>query len=172
MRFPYHRLPLQFRTTSDILRNMRVTERPFSDLLRQPKAVAHDVDDGDVVLRRRDEPDLWLSRADRESERAEAFVAIARALRNLALHSPAALADSLIDAFPWTEFLPAADRRRFADEFSRVATAAADLENIAPLTQLLREWRASAEIHADPKLARRLRRGLDAGGPAVVVRAS
>lgn len=146
---------------------MRVTERPFSDLLRQPKDVAHDVEDGDVVLRRRDEPDLWLSRADREGERAEAFVAVARALRNLAVHSPSAVADSLIDAFPWTEFLPAGDRRLFADEFSRVMSAAAELENVTPLTQLLREWRATAEIHGDPKLARRLRRRLSADGAAV-----
>ena len=150
-----------------MLTDMRVTVRPFSDLLRQPKDVAHDVDDGDVVLRRRDEPDLWLSRADRESERAEAFVAVARAMRNLAVHSPAALAASLIDAFPWTEFLPAGDRRLFAEEFSRVMTAAAELENVTPLTQLLREWRASAEIHADPKLARRLRSRVDAEGSAV-----
>jgi len=144
-----------------------VTERPFSDLLRHPKDVAGDVDEGDIVLRRRDEPDLWLSRADREAERSAAFAAVARALRNLALHSPAALAAALSDAFPWIELLPASDRRLFVDEFSRVVTAAADLENITPLTQLLREWRATAEVHADPQLARRLRRKLEAGGEAV-----
>ncbi len=77
---------------------VRVTERPFSDLLRHPKDVAGDVDEGDVVLRRRDEPDLWLSRADREADRSEAFAAMGRALRNLAVHSPAALTDSLVDA--------------------------------------------------------------------------
>jgi len=148
---------------------MRVKERPFSDLLRQPKEVARDVEDGDVVLRRRDEPDLWLSRADREGERADAFTALARALRNLALHSPGAFADALIDAFPWTEFLPPAERRSFGQEFSRVVMAAADLDNVAPVTQLVREWRATAEVHADPKLARRLRRPLEASGAPVPV---
>ena len=148
---------------------MRVTERPFSDLLRRPKDVASDVEEGDVVLRRRDEPDLWLSRADREAERSAAFTAVARALRNVATHSPVALADALVDAFPWVEFLPPADRRSFAEEFSRTVTAAAELSNSAPLTQLVREWRATAEVYADPKLARRLRRPIEADGDAIPV---
>jgi uncharacterized protein YcbK (DUF882 family) len=135
--------------------------------LRHPKDVTDDVADGDVVLRRRDEPDLWLSRADREMERSEAFAMLARALRNLAVHSPGAVADALPEVFPWIGFLPAADQRRFVDEFSRTVTAAAELKNLSPLTQLLREWRATAEVHVDPKLARRLRRPIQAAGSSV-----
>jgi hypothetical protein len=146
---------------------VRVIERPFSDLLRHPNDVAADLEDGDVLLRRRDEPDLRLSLADREAERAEAFAAVARALRNLAVHSPSALADALGDAFPWLEFLPAGDRREFVDEFTRVVTAAAAVDNLTPLAQLIREWRATAEVHADPKLARRLGRALQAAGEPV-----
>jgi hypothetical protein len=146
---------------------MRVIERPFSDLLRHPNDVAGDLEEGDVLLRRRDEPDLRLSLADREAERTEAFTAVARALRNLAVHNPSALADALGDAFPWLEFLPARDRRQFADEFTRVVTAAAAVDNLTPLTQLIREWRATAEAHADPKLARRLGRALQAAGEPV-----
>ena len=78
---------------------MRVIEHPFSDLLRRPKDVTDDVEDGDVLLRRRDEPDLRLSRADREARRAEAFSALGRAMRNLAVHNPGALSDALADAF-------------------------------------------------------------------------
>lgn len=147
---------------------MRVTERPFSDLLRRPKEVTDDVEDGDVLLRRRDQPDLRLTRADRETARAETFTAIGRALRNLAAHNPAALNDALGDAFPWIEFLPARDRRLFLDEFSRVVTAAASVDDYESLSQVVREWRATAEVHADPKLARRLRRALDARGDPVV----
>jgi hypothetical protein len=143
---------------------MRVIERPFSDLLRHPKDVAGDVEEGDVLLRRREEPDLLLSRADRDAERAETFAAVGRVLRNLAVHNPVALSQALGDAFPWIEFLPAGDRRLFVDEFSRVITGAAALENYLPLIQMLREWRASAEVHADPKLARRLRRVINAEG--------
>lgn len=146
---------------------MRVIERPFSDLLRKPKEVTDDVEQGDVLLRRRDEPDLRLSRADREAQRADTFSAIGRALRNLAVHSPTALADALGDAFPWVEFLPAGDRRLFLDEFSRVVVAAAALDDYEALTQLVREWRATAEVHADPKLARRLRRAVEAAGKPI-----
>ncbi len=35
--------------------------------------------------------------------------------------------------------------------------AAAELDSFGPLAQMVEEWRATAEIHADPKLARRLR---------------
>ncbi len=148
---------------------MRVTERPFSDLLRRPKEVTDDVETGDVLLRRRDEPDLRLSRADREAHRAEAFTAIGRAMRNLAVHNPGALAEALADAFPWLEFLPSADRRLFLDEFTRIVTAAAAVDNYEPLTQLVREWCATAEVHADPKLVRRLRRPMQAAGDRVAL---
>ena len=146
---------------------MRVVERPFSDLLRHPKDVTKDVEDSDVLLRRRDEPDLRLTRADRDADRAEAFAALARTLRNLAAHNAKALETALGDAFAWLEFLPAADRRLFVDELTRVLSGAAALDNYSPLSQLVREWRATAEIHADPKLARRLRRSLQAGGDRV-----
>ena len=149
---------------------MRVVERPFSDLLRHPKDVTSDVEDSDVLLRRRDEPDLRLTRADRDADRADAFSALARTLRTLAAHNTKALEEALVDAFPWLEFLPVADRRLFVDELTRVLVGAAALDNYAPLSQLVREWRSTAEIHADPKLARRLRRALDAdGGPVARV---
>ena len=53
------------------------------DLLRHPNDVTSDVEEGDVMLRRRDQPDLRLSRADRDAERAVAFAAVGRTLRNL-----------------------------------------------------------------------------------------
>jgi hypothetical protein len=146
---------------------MRVIERPFSDLLRHPKAVAEDLEDGDVLLRRRNEPDLRLTLAAREAARSSAFAALGRALRNVAVHNPKALADSLADALPWLEFLPPKDRQLFVEEFSRVMVASAELDNYAPVSQLVGEWRATAEVHADPRLARRLKRPLQAHGPRV-----
>jgi len=146
---------------------MRVIEHQFSDLLRHPKDVTRDVEHNDVLLRRRDEPDLRLSRADREAERADAFRALARALGNVAAHHPAALGEAAADAFPWVEFLPIRDRALFAEEFARTVMAAAAVDNYAPLTQLVREWRDTAEVHADPKLARRLRRPIASNGEAI-----
>lgn len=146
---------------------MRVIEHPFSDLLREPKAVVRDLDEGDVLLRRRGAPALRLTRADRDDQRADAYALVGRALRNLAVHSPGALADALLDEFPWTSFLPKPDQAAFVDEFTRTVLAAAELDYFAPLAQLVDEWRATAEIHADPKLARRLRRPITTVGDAV-----
>ncbi|MGQ0465763.1 MAG: DUF6247 family protein [Sporichthyaceae bacterium] len=145
---------------------MPVSERPFSDLLRRPGEVTADVESGDVLLRRRDEPDLRLTRADREADRSSAFAALGGAFRHLVATDSAAAVGALGEAFPWIEFLPATQRRAFVREFSRVLVACADLDNYAPLGQTVREWRATAEVHADPALARRLRRPVAAaGGP-------
>lgn len=145
---------------------MRVVERPFSDLLRHPKDVTSDVQSNDVLLHRRGEPDLRLSLAERETERAAATAVLGRTLRVLAVHSPTELSVALTEVFPWVEFLPNIDRAAFLDELSRTIVASAELDNFAAVGQLLREWRATAEVHADPELAQRLSRPLDAeGGP-------
>jgi hypothetical protein len=146
---------------------MRVIEYPFSDLLRQPNAVVKDLVDGDVLLRRRGAPSLRLSRVDRDDQRADAYAMVGRTLRNLSVHSPAALGEALHREFPWTSFLPKADQQAFVDDFTRTVVAAAELDNFAPLAQLLDEWRATAEIHADPRLSRRLRRPIAATGEVV-----
>lgn len=142
-------------------------ERPFSEFLRQPNEVVADLANHDVVLRRRNAPALRLSDAEREEERDEAFDALARLLRNLLSHSPASLVSTIDEAFPWVTFLPRQDRRLFVDELTRTLLAVSTIDNFAPVGQLLREWKASAEIHADPRLARRLRGRLDAAGEPV-----
>lgn len=147
---------------------MRAVERPFSDFLRQPNDVVAELEKHDVVLRRRNAPALRLSDASRDDERAEAFDALARLLRNLLSHSPAGLADAVADVFPWASLLPKRDRGAFVDELGRTLVAATALDNYAPVAQLLREWRATAEIHADPRLARRLRAAITADGDPVV----
>ena len=148
---------------------MRVIERPFSEFLRQPNDVVAELADHDVLLRRRNAPSLRLSEADRDDERSEAFEALARLLRNMVAHSPSGLEQTVADVFPWATFLPKRDRNAFIDELTTTLMAAAGLENYGPVGQLLREWKATAEIHADPKLAWRLRRAIDADGDPVPV---
>lgn len=146
---------------------MRVIERPFSEFLRQPNEVVADLVDHDVVLRRRNAPALRLSEADREEERDEAFDALARLLRNLLTHRPAGLESTIDEAFPWATFLPRQDRKLFIDELAQTLLAVSTIDNFAPIGQLLREWKSTAEVHADPRLARRLRQRLDAVGDSV-----
>jgi hypothetical protein len=148
---------------------MRVIERPFSEFLRQPNDVVAELADHDVVLRRRNAPALRLSEADRDEERDEAFDALARLLRNLLVHSPSSLDVIVDEVFPWASFLPRPDRKAFVDELTQTLVAVSTIDNYAPVGQLLREWKATAEVHADPRLARRLRRRIDAEGDPVPV---
>ena len=85
------------------------------------------------------------------------FRVLAHSFRNLAVHSPGVLDSVVLDAFAWSEFLPAKDRRAFLDEFSRTLIASAEMDTYGQLAQVVREWRATAEIHAQPGLAKRLR---------------
>jgi hypothetical protein len=144
-----------------------VIERPFSEFLRQPNEVVADLVDHVVVLRRRNAPALRLSEAGREEERDEAFDALARLLRNLLVNRPAGLETTIDETFPWATFLPRQDRRLFIDELTQTLLAVSTINNFAPVGQLLREWKSTAEVHADPGLARRLRRRLDAAGDSV-----
>ena len=152
---------------------MRVVERSFSDLLRHPNDVAADLDAGDILLRRRNEPDLRLTLADRDAERSDVFRVLALSFRNLAVHSPAVLDSAVLDSFAWSEFLPPKDRRAFLDEFSRTLIASAEMDTYAHLAQVVREWRATAEIYAQPGLAKRLRLSVKAtDGRAIAVPAT
>lgn len=87
----------------------------------------------------------------------------------MVLRQPAALDAAVDEVFAWVVFLPGADRALFVDELVRTLVAAAEVENLAPVAQLLREWRATAEIHADPALARRLSGPITTSGGSITV---
>lgn len=143
---------------------MDVIERPFSDLLRQPNDVVAELEEHDVVLRRRNAPALRLSRETRQQDRGQAFESLARLLRNLALHSPAAFDLAAEDGFPWFAFLPDSERKLFVTELTRTLVASATVDSFAPVAQILQEWKATAKIHADPHLAEHLNQPLDTDG--------
>ena len=67
----------------------------------------------------------------------------------------------------WVAVLPECDRRLFAEEMSRLMAEAAETDDLAPVEQALREWRATAEIYSDPELAQRLTGPLVANGELV-----
>lgn len=90
-------------------------------------------------------------------------------MRNLVVHSPSSLDVTVDEVFPWASFLPRQDHKAFVDELTQTLVAVTTIDNFAPVGQLLREWKATAEVHADPRLARRLRRRIDADGDLVPV---
>ena len=136
----------------------------WSDFLRDPNAVTDGLADADVVLRRRDGEDLHLSSLARYQEENEAFGLLARML--LVLVQDKAVRDRLsrIGVAPWQQFLPMAERYQFVEEYIATAVACGELESVAPLARLIREWRMTALMHADPRRAQALIRTL-AGKP-------
>lgn len=63
--------------------------------------------------------------------------------------------------YPWLEHLPERDRAEFLADVIDVGRISADE---AVLDQTIREWKATAEIYADPEVLRELTRPLvDAG---------
>ncbi|MGH3897263.1 MAG: hypothetical protein ACRDTA_03240 [Pseudonocardiaceae bacterium] len=106
-------------------------------------------------MKRRDGAVLLLTREDRASSAAEGAVAAARTLRNLLLRlGPQAVAAALLDEFPWSDALPEQDRAQFVTDFVRAFHASAEIGQWTLLSQTVREWRATAAVHACPDLVK------------------
>lgn len=145
---------------------MSIAEHTFSYLLRNSGDVLAEVEHGDVLLERRDGPDVLLGTVRREQAVRDGLDMAARALaavlRDPALEARAVAA--LEEALPWVGWLDADDRVEFADGFVRTAQACHDTGGYEPLARLLHRWKASAQIVHDPELAALLHadRGEDA----------
>jgi hypothetical protein len=109
-------------------------------------------------LSRRDAEDLVLMYADRAEAESQAIDATGRMLAGLARLHPGLITELLPNVLPWVRFLPAGDLEEFAVEFVATAEAVGSTGNLAPLAQLITEWRLTAEVHADPDLHRALTR--------------
>lgn len=130
---------------------------PFSDLLRQPVETTDRLATARAVrLRRRDAADLVLMSAERADAEGEVIDLTSRLLVSIVRRDPGALRETLPTVLPWARFLPASDIDQLVTEFVGTVEAAASLGNIAPVSQLLTEWRHTAEVHADPDLYRAL----------------
>lgn len=135
--------------------SMPLESVPFSELLRQPVETAERLSRARAVrLRRRDAADLVLMSADRAAAEGEVVDLTARLLASVVRREPALVREVLPTVLPWVRFLPPQDVEQMADEFVATAEAAAALGSTAALSQLLAEWRHSAEVHADPDLHR------------------
>jgi hypothetical protein len=144
-----------------------IAEATFTDLLRNPREITALLDQGDVILHRRDAEDLRLSMATRASASVAGMEVIGRLLAS-------AMADEVVRermghqaSLPWLQYLPETSRQQFFVELFAGVEAAGAIGTFAPVDRLLDEWRATAAIHADPDLADRLRRPLPGDGLAV-----
>lgn len=130
-------------------------EVPFTELIQRPARTAARLTRTRALrLRRRDADDLVLMSADRAQQEGEVVDLTARLLAGVL--SQLGGADLVRQALPtvlaWTRFLPSAAVDQLATEFVATVHAAAEVGTLAPVSQLLIEWRHTAEIYADPEL--------------------
>ncbi|MGH8929573.1 MAG: hypothetical protein ACRDZO_02755 [Egibacteraceae bacterium] len=147
---------------------MTLGEVMLSTFLQNPTEVLARLDEGDMVIRRRDAQDLRLSLDGYSRDRDAGTALVAHMLAELVKEGVGrdAISRVLQRSLAWMDFLPSTARDEFLGEFLRTAEAGAQISTYAPLMQLLREWRETAEIYADPELTRELTRPLPGGaGP-------
>ena len=136
--------------------SLPLEDLPFTEFIQRPTAATGRLATVRALrLRRRDADDLVVMSAARAEREREVIELTASLLSSLVHHAngPALLQELLPEILPWTRFLPPAmDRQNLIQEFTEVTGAAASVDNVAPIAQLLIEWRHTAEVHADPEL--------------------
>lgn len=147
-----------------------VEEVPFTELIQHPTRTTGRLTGTRALrLRRRDADDLVLMSADRAEQEGEVVDLTARLLAGvLREHGGADLIRQVLPSvLPWMRFLPAGAVDELAAEFVATTYAAASVNNMAPVSQLLTEWRHTAEVYADPELYEILTRAHEGDfGPA------
>jgi hypothetical protein len=138
--------------SSDKLLNMTTTAT-FSALLRTPNEVIERLEQGDVLLTRRDGEPLRLSKARSAQAESDTLSALAQLIAaSLDDEACERLVDRLADPFPWIALLPSKFRKEFIVEFLGTARACASIGRFDRLTIALNAWQSTAEAYANPHL--------------------
>jgi hypothetical protein len=129
-------------------------EVPFSELIQHPTRTTGRLAEVRALrLRRRDADDLVLMPAGRAAQEGEVIDITARLLAGVLEEAgPDVVRKVLPAVLPWVRFLPADAVDEMVSEFIDTTHAAAEVNNPAPVAQLLAAWRHTAEIYADPEL--------------------
>ena len=120
---------------------------------------ATEASDDEVVLERRaGRPTFVLATLRRVHADRHAVAAVAHVLRHAlgTEEGGKVIAAGLVEEFPWSVFLSAAERDRFTTEILDVLRACAALGRFTAFADLVDSWQASAQVWSDPGLARRL----------------
>lgn len=147
--------------------SVMTTPFPYSTFLRGPSKVLPRLEEGDVLLERRDEENLVLTSFGRFSARQEGMSLAVRLLGDVA-RSQTELMTSLFAAeLPWLRWLPEAEQSQCVDELFGELAAGADTGVLEPFARALAAWRSTAEAWSDPELARRLQGPFDGEGEEI-----
>jgi hypothetical protein len=145
------------RTTSDTLGPCQ--RRPFrtARFCEGPSQILPSLADADVILERRHEENLVLSRAERFEAVATGLRIAARSLAILARRHRDLAEESLAEELPRLTWLPVEERPLCVRELLADLVAGADTGLLVPFARNLASWRSTAEAWSDPRLARELR---------------
>jgi len=149
---------------------MSLVEHTFTHMLRNSGDVLAEVEHRDIVLRRRDGEDLFLGLRSREASVRDALGMLARLLLAASVDPKTrqSVAGALSASLPWTTFLPEDERSKFFEALTSTAAACVDVNTFEPLARLLEGWRATADVHANPELAKLL--SVEHSGPPVRIK--
>jgi len=125
---------------------------PFSTLTRKQSRVLREVAVRDVMLERRDGPNLMLVDANRELNMRGAVGTIAQMVALLPGDAWSDYADQVAERIPWIRALPHDDRVQLVGEFVEQAQRCSELGDFAPLGGVLHQWRNTALIYENPEI--------------------
>ncbi len=112
-------------------------ERTLSEFLQHSGRLLPDLEEGEVILRRRDGEDLVLMTASQ----SEALHSLARTFLTTVGDNDL---DAAARALPWIDLLSDEDQRRCVDELRAVTSISLDSGRIGRLAATFRAWEASA----------------------------
>jgi hypothetical protein len=140
---------------------------PYSLFLRGPSQVLPSLTDADVILERRGEENLVLTRAERFEAVVTGLRIAARSLAILARRHRSLAEEVLAEELPWLTWLPVEERPTCVRELLADLVAGADTGLLVPFARNLASWRSTAEVWSDPQLARELRGPFNGDGPVI-----
>lgn len=147
---------------------MSVRRYPYSDFLRGPSKVLPALDAADVILERRDDDNLVLSRAERFDAARTGMTVTTRALLALVRRDHTVAEELLTEQLPWLHWLPPDERVDCVTDLVAHLAAGADTDSLLPFARALAAWQSTAEAWSDPDLVERLRSDFPGDGPAIV----
>lgn len=119
----------------------------FTDLLRKPKEVLANIDEGQVRITRRDGDDLVILRGH-DLDTLEKGVALSSQLIRAIGRNNNNVAAALTELFAWTAEFSPAELAAYGNEVEQLVYAASELGTFERLLRAQRSWRETALAYA------------------------
>lgn len=146
---------------------MAVTEVSYSSFLRGPTEVLPALEHGDVQLDRRDGEPLVMTRAHRYRSWMQGMALSSRVIRHLLKEDPDLAERLLADELPWLQWLPSGEQTDCLSDILTQLAAGAETGTFEPFARAIAEWKHTAEVWADPQLAKRFTSDFPGNGEVI-----